>query len=198
MTGAIIFFGFHLLGVIVMMTQRKDTRRYQQPATGGNLHFRRPLAERVYGALVSLSFLAAIPLSAGVVLNPKSFGPTTGSHAEDIGLVSIFYLIVSFAFSFLAGPDELFIDLSARTYHRTWGWLLFPKSASGSTGDILYVQVLDMSSVSTHSFHICLGWRGSKGTSIVGRYDCKEEAETAASKLKQLLGPQCIKLPFWM
>lgn len=187
-----------LLATFVLATQREDTRQCQQSAPEGKLHFQRPRAARVFGGLVSLGFLGGIPASAGVILNPKSFGPTTGSNAGDIWLTSIFFLLVSFAFSFLAGPDELSIDLSTRTYRRTWGWLLFPKSASGSTSEIIGVCVQDLGTLSNPSFHVCLRWRGNKGLSLVGLYKSREEAETAASKLKQVLGPQCIKLPFWM
>ena len=187
--GAIIFFGFLLSATFVLATQREDTRQYQQSAPEGKLHFRRPRAARIFGALVSLGFLGGIPAFAGVRLDPKTIGTATGSTAGDIWLTSIFFLLVSFAFSFLAGPDELFLDLSTRTYRRTWGWLLFPKSASGSTSEIIGVCVQDLGTLSNRSFHVCLRWRGNKGLSLVGLYASRAEAETAASKLKQLLGP---------
>lgn len=195
--GAVIFFGFMFLGIIVLMTQHEDANQYEQSAPEGKLYFRRPRASRVFGALVSLSFLGGIPMFAGVILNPKSFGATTGSNSGDIGLVSIFCLMVSFGFSLLAGPDELSIDLSARTYRRTWGWPLFPKVASGSTSQISGVCVRDVGTVSNPVFHVCLRWRGNKGISIVGRCDRSEEAETAASKLQQALGLQRVEPPFW-
>lgn len=193
--GVTIFVSFILLGFIVFVTQNKNDSQYQRPAPEGKLHFRRPRASRVSAALGCLSFLGGIPASAGVILNPKSFGITSGSNAGDIGITSLFFLLASFGSSLLAGPDEVLLDLSARTYRRTWGWPLFPKTASGSTRDISGVYVDNAGTFSSPVFFVGLRWRGND-ISIVGRYDSKEQAEWEADKLQQVLGLRRVKPPF--
>ena len=193
--GAIIYFGFMLLAAFVFVTQREDIRQYQQTAPEGKLHFRIPRASRIIGALVRLAFLGGIPTFAGVNLNPRTIGTVTGSIADDIWLTSLFFLLASFGSSLLAGPDEVLLDLSARTYRRTWGWPLFPRTASGSMRDISGVYVDNVGTFSNPVFLVGLRWRGND-ISIVGRYDNKEQAEWEADELQQALGSQRVKPPF--
>ena len=194
--GIIIFVGFILLGYIVFVTQNKTDSQYQRPAPEGKMHFRRPRASRVSAVLGSLSFLGMIPASAGIILYPKSVNITSGSNAGDICITSLFFLLASFGSSLLAGPDEVLLDLSARTYRRTWGWPLFPKTASGSMRDISGVYVDNVGTFSSPVFLVGLRWRGND-ISIVGRYDNKEQAEWEADELQQCLELQRVKPPFW-
>lgn len=156
---------------------------YLQRAAQSERTFRKPALLRASQALFGLFMLGA-PL---IIVSDIAQSPGSMSTEGWWMFVPFVLMCVGFgdAVLRLSGPEELFLDLTARTCRRVSGWPLFPKERSGPWEDMwgVYVGVVKYSYI--------VGVNGSYvfgGRADLGRFGYRASAEAFAQKLTAQLG----------
>ena len=184
--GGALFFGSLLLvaGLFAVLTPSNDN--FQKPAPDGEVLLCKPFVTRASMALFALSLFGGMLSQIGIAFSPmtKGGGPIVFVVVVPPLLAVIVWLVSR------AGPDEVRLDLKARTYRRLTGWPLFPTVVSGPLNHILGVYVKRVGATSSSRTHYMVGiyWLGRRGRTYAGRFARKETAEVAADRLQSALG----------
>ncbi len=193
LAGAVLFVGSILVAGGIMACLGKECDSFQRPAPEGEMWFCRPFAERIPMALFSLAFFGGAVFITGVCFDPIAIG---GGIWSDILPVSVCMTVAVWVLR-RAGPDEIYLDLKARTFRRVTGWPLFPVVLTGTWKQIfgIYVRKVGGSSSNKPYYLVELYWTGDKGGSVVGSYNAKEDAEAEAERLQAVLGMRRVIAP---
>lgn len=87
---------------------------------------------------------------------------------------------------YLAGPNEVHIDLDRRTYRAQRGWPLWPKYWSGPLTDISGVVVSQNNQ--SYTWMVVMHWKTGRRKIVLGQFSKQAKAEAAAAQVIESLG----------
>ncbi len=148
--------------------------------------YRKPLAMRIaMGAFGFMTFI--FPFWVALDLWEKH----DFRQLWSVPMLAIMFFIGTALCGYLAGPQDLLLDVEQHTYHTLRGWLFFSKSRSGPWAHIWGVWTAHTSSV----YLVGITWRSSKGSMTLGRFSDRPSAEQFAESTMSLLQVSRVMAP---
>ena len=147
--------------------------------------FRRRLSQRVFMGTMGVIMAVGGPIGCwhGIVDGRGSL--STAARFTAWAVFALLDVAVGALCIYIAGPEELHLDLERRTYRLVRGWPFFPVTRSGTWKDIAGISVRDFGEGQTY---VGIKWGyGRRSVTPLGTFG-KQAANQFAQEMASMLG----------
>lgn len=163
---------------------------YGVKASSEHLAFRKPWEQRVFMAMLSLAVFLVPAMPAIDLAQRHLLGSGQSWVIPAFGLL---FLPASLGFLWMAGPNDLTLDLSRHSYRRASGWPFRPQIQSGPWNEMWGVFVRKSGSEASF-YYSGIVLRNGK-TVMLGRFRGKAAAERFAEEMITMLNLKLVAPP---
>jgi len=139
------------------------------------LIFRKPAFYRIGTAMMSLLFLAG---AIFFILNAQR------PHNSGEWVLSVLFLPFAVLFAYIAGPQDVCVDLETRICHETIGWMIHPRKRSLPLTEASCLSIC--SDNTSYYVNLMIGG-GTKRYFMIARPSSKSQAHKIADPIAEML-----------